>query len=254
MTPSIISLKKVSKRYKKVEALKGIYLEVRPSEITGIIGPDGSGKSTLLKICSGVLSYEGSAVFKEMDLKRDAELIKEHLSFMPQGLGLSLYTELTVEENIDFFASIKNVPDTKRDELKKKLLEATGLAPFKDKLAKYLSGGMKQKLGICCSVISNPEVLILDEPSTGVDPLSRRQLWELLNSFIAKTGTTLILSTSYMDEAERCHSIKIPSRRSDCFFQELQKILCPKPRTLKRHFSSCFFKGNNYQLMIYPLI
>jgi ABC-type multidrug transport system ATPase subunit len=207
MKPPVISFRNVSKKYKKKYALQGINLDVIPSEITGIIGPDGSGKSTFLKICSGVLTYEGSAIFMDKDLLKNPESAKRHLSFMPQGLGLNLYMDLSIDENINFFAAIKDVPDDKRDRLKDQLLEATGLEPFKDRLAKHLSGGMKQKLGICCSVISNPDILLLDEPSTGVDPLSRRQLWELLNGFIKETGTTLILATSYMDEAERCHSV-----------------------------------------------
>ena len=208
MSPPVILFRNVSKRYKKFYALKEINLDVIPSEITGIIGPDGAGKSTLLKICSGVLSFEGSLIFMNIDIRKNPEAVKRHLSFMPQGLGLNLYMDLSVEENIDFFAAIKNVPDTERNRLKDQLLEATGLAPFKGRLTKHLSGGMKQKLGICCSLISNPDVLLLDEPSTGVDPLSRRQLWEILNGFITETGTTLILATSYMDEAERCHSIR----------------------------------------------
>lgn len=207
MKPPLITLRKVSKRYGKTRALEEIDLDIRPSEITGIIGPDGAGKSSLLKICSGVLGFEGSAVFMKRDLRKDPESAKGHLSFMPQGLGLNLYMDLSVEENIDFFAAIKNVPPRKRDDLKGKLLEITGLSPFRARYAKNLSGGMKQKLGICCSLISEPEVLLLDEPSTGVDPLSRRQLWELLHRFIADRGTTLVLATSYMDEAERCHSV-----------------------------------------------
>ncbi|OGW37544.1 MAG: hypothetical protein A2Y97_04390 [Nitrospirae bacterium RBG_13_39_12] len=207
MKPPVISFRNVSKKYKKKFALQGISLDIIPSEITGIIGPDGSGKSTFLKICSGVLTYEGTAIFMDKDLLKNPESAKRHLSFMPQGLGLNLYMDLSIDENINFFAAIKNVPDDKRDLLKDKLLKATGLTPFKDRLAKHLSGGMKQKLGICCSVISNPDILLLDEPSTGVDPLSRRQLWELLNGFIKEAGTTLILATSYMDEAERCHSV-----------------------------------------------
>lgn len=207
MNDPVISLRKVSKRYKKYDALIDVDLDVAPSEITGIIGPDGAGKSSLLKICSGVLSFKGSAVFMGKDIRRDPESAKGHLSFMPQGLGLNLYMDLSVEENVDFFADIKNVSTLQRNELKHRLLEITGLAPFRERFVKHLSGGMKQKLGICCSLISKPEVLLLDEPSTGVDPLSRRQLWELLNRFIAEAGTTLVLSTSYMDEAERCHSI-----------------------------------------------
>lgn len=185
-----------------------IDLDIAPSEITGVIGPDGAGKSSLLKICAGVLSFEGAATFMGKDLGRDPESVKKYLSFMPQGIGLNLYMDLSVEENIDFFAAIKDVPSVKRDGLKDRLLEVTGLSAFRARFAGQLSGGMKQKLGICCSLISGPEVLLLDEPSTGVDPLSRRQLWELLNKFIREAGTTLILSTSYMDEAERCHSVR----------------------------------------------
>jgi ABC-2 type transport system ATP-binding protein len=208
MSAPVITFRKVSKKYKKTRALREIDLEILPAEITGIIGPDGAGKSSLLKICSGVLNFEGSAMFMGRDLRRDPESVKGHLSFMPQGIGLNLYMELSVEENIDFFAAIKDVPPGKRDRLKEKLLTITGLSPFRERFAKHLSGGMKQKLGICCSLISEPDVLLLDEPSTGVDPLSRRQLWELLNGFISEAGTTLVLSTSYMDEAERCHAVK----------------------------------------------
>ncbi len=208
MNAPLITFKKVSKRFRKKYVLEDIDLDIAPSEITGIIGPDGAGKSSLLKICSGVLRFEGEATFMGRDLQRDPESVKGHLSFMPQGLGLNLYMDLSVEENIDFFAAIKNVSDEKRDRLKDRLLEVTGLTPFRERLARNLSGGMKQKLGICCSLISGPDVLLLDEPSTGVDPLSRRQLWELLNGFISEAGTTLILATSYMDEAERCHSVR----------------------------------------------
>jgi ABC-type multidrug transport system ATPase subunit len=203
----IISLRDVSKRFRKTYALRAVDLDVFPSEITGIIGPDGSGKSTLLKICCGILTYEGNARFMDMEIIKDPEAIKGHLSFMPQGIGQNLYMELTVEENIDFFASLKDVKPDKLEQLKERLLRSTGLEPVRDRLARNLSGGMKQKLGICCSFISMPELLVLDEPSTGIDPLSRRQLWELLNEFIAEAGTTVILGTSYMDEAERCHSV-----------------------------------------------
>ena len=156
---------------------------------------------------------------------------------MPQGLGLNLYMDLSVEENIDFFAAIKNVPDAERDRLKDQLLRATGLEPFRERLARHLSGGMKQKLGICCSLISNPEVLLLDEPSTGVDPLSRRQLWDILNGFITEKGTTLILTTSYMDEAERCHSVR--------FLHEGKILFSGDPEELMREekdLEDAFFK------------
>ncbi len=241
MTSPIISFRKVSKKYKKRSVLKEIDLDIMPSEITGIIGPDGSGKSTLLKICSGVLSYEGTATFLSKDIRKNSEEIKPHLSFMPQGLGLNLYMDLSVDENIDFFSAIKNVSEEKRDDLKHRLLTATGLAPFGDRLARHLSGGMKQKLGICCSVISHPDVLLLDEPSTGVDPLSRRQLWELLNSFLSDTGTALILATSYMDEAERCHSVKF-LHEGNIIFSGDPEQLTSKNQDLERAFFNLLLK------------
>jgi ribosome-dependent ATPase len=250
MKPPIISFKNVSKKYKKNFALKGINLDVIPSEITGIIGPDGSGKSTLLKICSGVILYEGTAIFMNADLYKNPESAKRHLSFMPQGIGLNLYMDLSVDENVNFFAAIKNVSDSKRDQLKNQLLNATGLTPFKDRLAKHLSGGMKQKLGICCSVISNPEVLLLDEPSTGVDPLSRRQLWELLNGFITETGTTIIMATSYMDEAERCHSIRFLHEGKVIFSGDPEQLMSEE-KDLEEAFFEILLEGK--ELPVYDI-
>lgn len=203
----VISIKGVTKRYRKTTALRDIDLDVSPSEITGIIGPDGAGKSTLLKICAGILKYRGSVVFRGRELSENPEKIKPHLGFMPQGIGQNLYMDLTVEENIRFLATLKAVPEDEVKEREAKLLQATGLLPFRKRAAGNLSGGMKQKLGICCALISLPEILILDEPSTGIDPLSRRQLWEILNNYIATEGTTILFGTSYMDEAEKCHSI-----------------------------------------------
>lgn len=237
MAPPVISLRNISKKFRKVKALKGIDIDITPAEITGIIGPDGAGKSTLLKICAGVLSCEGTATFMNTDIRRHPERIKKYLSFMPQGLGLNLYMDLSVEENIDFFAAIKNVTDSERDRMKDQLLRATGLEPFRERLARHLSGGMKQKLGICCSLISNPEVLLLDEPSTGVDPLSRRQLWDILNGFITEKGTTLILTTSYMDEAERCYSVR--------FLHDGKVLFSGNPEELMREekdLEDAFFK------------
>jgi ribosome-dependent ATPase len=250
MKPPVISLKNVSKKYKKNHALREINLDVIPSEITGIIGPDGSGKSTLLKICSGVLTYEGTATLMNKDLLKSPEAAKKHLSFMPQGLGLNLYMDLSIDENINFFAAIKNVSDAERDKLKDKLLEATGLSPFKDRLAKHLSGGMKQKLGICCSVISNPDILLLDEPSTGVDPLSRRQLWELLNSFITETGTTLVLATSYMDEAERCHSVRFLHEGEIIYTGDPEQLMTEE-KDLEKAFFEMLLEGK--ELPVYDI-
>jgi len=208
MTGPILSLRNVSKRFKRLKALSGISMDISPSEVTGIIGPDGAGKSTLLKICSGVLNYEGSVLYRGVEMKKKADAIKARLGFMPQGIGQNLYMGLTVEENINFFASLKGVSREVRDKRKERLLTATGLGPFRERRAGELSGGMKQKLGICCSLISMPDLLILDEPSTGIDPLSRRQLWDILNDAL-EDGTTIMLGTSYMDEAEKCHNINL---------------------------------------------
>ncbi len=202
-----LKLRGLSKSFRKTQALKGIDFDVRTSEITGIIGPDGAGKSTLVKICAGIMPYKGSVLYRGRELRDDPEAVKSSLSFMPQGIGQNLYMELTVEENIEFFSALKAVSYEQKTARKERLLEATGLKPFRRRLARNLSGGMKQKLGICCSLISMPELLILDEPTTGIDPLSRRQLWDILNEYISDGDNTVLYATSYMDEAERCHSI-----------------------------------------------
>jgi ABC-type multidrug transport system ATPase subunit len=256
MKAPLITFNKVSKRYRRFRALDDIDLDIVPSEITGVIGPDGAGKSSLLKICAGVLKFDGSATFMGKDLGRDPESVKKHLSFMPQGLGLNLYMDLSVDENIDFFAAIKNVPTSKRDELKNNLLEVTGLSAFRARFAGELSGGMKQKLGICCSLISEPEVLLLDEPSTGVDPLSRRQLWGLLNRFIREAGTTLILSTSYMDEAERCHSVRF-LHGGKVLFSGNPEQLMEGGKHLEEAFFEMLLKGKpppSYELPFNPVL
>ncbi len=203
----LIKLQGLSKSYRKTQALRGIDCDIRTSEITGIIGPDGAGKSTLVKICAGIMPYKGSLLYRGAELRNVSEHLKSSLSFMPQGIGQNLYMELTVEENIEFFAALKSVPYEQKVIQKERLLEATGLKPFSKRLARNLSGGMKQKLGICCSLVSMPELLILDEPTTGIDPLSRRQLWNILNEYISGKENTIVYATSYMDEAERCHSI-----------------------------------------------
>ncbi len=244
MTSPVISLRGVSKRFRKVRALEGVDLDVHPAEITGIIGPDGSGKSTLLKICSGIMSFEGKGTFMGTDLGRDPESIKRHLSYMPQGIGQNLYMDLSVEENIDFFSALKDVPPEKREGLKERLLGATGLESFRGRFARHLSGGMKQKLGICCSLISEPAVLLLDEPSTGIDPLSRRQLWELLEGFISGTGTTIVLGTSYMDEAERCHGLTfLESGR--VLFSGAPEQLMEDEKTLEEAFFEMLLAGKD---------
>jgi len=204
--PPIVTVAGFVKRYKKHVAVDGVDLTVRKGEIYGLIGPDGSGKSSLMKAIAGVLTYDGGAVDvfgTRIDSERAAERVKQRLGFLPQGLGLNLYPELSIEENIDFFAHLRLVPDDELAERKTKLLAMTRLEPFRDRPMKHLSGGMKQKLGLICTLIHEPDLAILDEPTTGVDPVSRRDFWSILAELLQEKGMTALVSTAYMDEAAR---------------------------------------------------
>lgn len=202
------------KRYKKHVAVSGVDLEVRRGEIYGLIGPDGAGKSSLMKAVAGVLSYEGGSVEVfgvTVDSERAAERVKHRLGFLPQGLGLNLYPDLSVEENIDFFARLRLVPERDLVERKRRLLALTRLERFRDRPMRQLSGGMKQKLGLICSLIHEPDLAILDEPTTGVDPVSRRDFWIILAELLQERGMTALVSTAYMDEAARFHRLSFMS-------------------------------------------
>lgn len=198
MSNLIIDLDRVSKKFKKTMALSNLSLQIRSGEIFGLIGPDGAGKSTLTHIIAGISSPDGGRV-----------AVLGKIGFLPQGLGLALAQELSVEENIDYFAEINEVERQKREARKAVLLKKTGLEAFRGRPAKHLSGGMQQKLALCCTLIYEPKLLLLDEPTTGVDPISRRDLWSLLNGLVEESGATILLTTSYMDEAARCHRVAL---------------------------------------------
>jgi ABC-2 type transport system ATP-binding protein len=203
------------KRYKRHEAVSGVDLTIKKGEIYGLIGADGAGKSSLMKAIAGVLSYEGGMVKvfgTPVDSERAAEAVKPRLGFLPQGLGLNLYPELTVEENIDFFARLRLVPEERLREDKTRLLAMTRLDRFRDRVTKHLSGGMKQKLALICTLIHQPELAILDEPTTGVDPVSRRDFWAILAEWLGAKGMTALVSTAYMDEAVRFHRLSFMSK------------------------------------------
>lgn len=200
----MIRLEGVHKRYGRTVALENVSLEVPRGQLFGLIGPDGAGKSTLMHIVAGVLAQDAGSVVVNgvnVDSEHSAERIKASLGLMPQGLGLNLYPTLSVEENLDFFAGLRNVPKSVARQRKAQLLEMTGLAPFRDRAMQHLSGGMQQKLGLICALIHEPELVILDEPTTGVDPLSRRSFWRLLARLVEERGMTALVSTAYMDEA-----------------------------------------------------
>ncbi len=211
---TIVRVTGLQKRYKKQVAVNGVDLTITKGEIYGLIGPDGSGKSSVMKAIAGVLTYDGGEVevFGTLvDSERAAERVKERIGFLPQGLGLNLYPDLSVEENIDFFARLRLVPEQELAERKTRLLAMTRLDKFRDRAMKHLSGGMKQKLGLICTLIHEPELAILDEPTTGVDPVSRRDFWAILAELIHAKGMTALVSTAYMDEAARFHHLSFLS-------------------------------------------
>jgi ABC-type multidrug transport system ATPase subunit len=200
------------KSYGKVEAVRGVDLDIKRGEIYGLIGPDGAGKSSLMKALAGVLTFDAGElqVFGVgIDSEKSAELIKGRIGLMPQGLGGNLYPELSVQENIDFFARLRLVPEADLVRRKDRLLEMTRLERFRDRPMKQLSGGMKQKLGLICSLIHEPELVILDEPTTGVDPVSRRDFWGILSELLRERGMTALVSTAYLDEADRFHRVSL---------------------------------------------
>ncbi|MCD6310113.1 MAG: ABC transporter ATP-binding protein [Candidatus Eremiobacteraeota bacterium] len=206
----VISVKNIHKTYKKVKALKDISLHVNRGEIFGLLGPDGAGKSSLIHIIAGILKPDsGSVTVDGIDILKNPEEIKQRLGLMPQGLGLSLAQDLSVEENIDFFASLFGLEHEKYRKRKAELLHMTRLTPFKSRLSRNLSGGMKQKLALCTTLVHNPPILILDEPTMGVDPISRREFWDIINRTVEEHQTTVLVSTAYMDEAEKCHRLAL---------------------------------------------
>src|SRR5512147_627963 len=211
---TIVHVAQFVKRYKKHVAVNGVDLTIKKGEMYGLIGPDGAGKSSLMQANAGVLSYEGGTVEvfgATVNSEQSAEQIKSKIGFLPQGLGLNLYPDLSVEENIDFFARLRLVPEQELAQRKARLLAMTRLDKFRDRAMKNLSGGMKQKLGLICTLIHEPELAILDEPTTGVDPVSRRDFWAILAELLQEKGMTALVSTAYMDEAARFHHLSFLS-------------------------------------------
>jgi ABC-2 type transport system ATP-binding protein len=195
----------LSKNFGTLTAVNGLNLEVRTGEIFGLVGPDAAGKTTTLRMLCGILPPDrGEATVAECNIRTQAEALKEKVGYLPQRFGL--YGDLSVLENIHFYADLYQVPRKGRTEKIERLLRFANLEPFGKRKAQDLSGGMKQKLGLICALIHTPQVLFLDEPTTGVDPLSRRDFWIILYDLL-KEGVTILFSTSYLDEAERCSRV-----------------------------------------------
>ena len=200
------------KRYGGKIAMDGVSLQVQAGEIYGLIGPDGSGKSSLLKAVAGVLAHDAGDlhVFGQLlNSERAADMVKDRIGLMPQGLGQNLYGDLSVEENIDYFGGLRLLAPVDLSSRKEALLRSTRLEKFRDRPMKNLSGGMKQKLGLVCTLIHEPKLVILDEPTTGVDPVSRREFWSILARLLKEKGMTALVSTAYMDEASRFHRVSL---------------------------------------------
>ena len=211
-TSPAIRVEGFAKRYGKRMAADGLSLTVQRGEIYGLVGADGAGKSSLMKAVAGVLAFDAGTleVFgTRVDSARSAERVKQRIGFLPQGLGLNLYPDLSIDENVDFFGRLRGVAAAELAGRKRLLLEMTRLDTFRGRPMRQLSGGMKQKLGLVCTLIHEPELVILDEPTTGVDPVSRRDFWAILGKLLEEKGITALVSTAYLDEADRFHRVSL---------------------------------------------
>ena len=230
--PATVSFEKVTKRFtlgpRQIIALDGVSLHVPAGSVTALVGPDGAGKTTLLRLAAGLLETDtGKIDVLGLDPGPQALAVQTRIGYMPQRFGL--YEDLTVRENLDLYADLLGVSRAQRGDRYPALMHMTGLAPFMKRLAGRLSGGMKQKLGLACVLIRVPPLLLLDEPTVGVDPLSRRELWQIVFSQVKQEGMTVVLSTAYLDEAERCdhvvmlHEGRVLGRGRPAYFHQLAK-------------------------------
>jgi len=216
----------LTKRFGPMLAVDDLSLEVAQGEAFALVGPDGAGKTTTIRLLCGIMDPDGGrAEVLGFDTVRESERIKESIGFMPQRFGL--YDDLTVAENISFYADVYRVPRAERQRRMPELLEFSDLSQFQSRLAAKLSGGMRQKLGLVCALIHTPRLLFLDEPTFGVDPVSRREFWQILYQLL-ETGITIFVSTAYLDEAERAHRVGLIHRGS--------LLIAGTPRAIKGGF------------------
>jgi len=235
--PPVVDTRQLSRSFGTVHAVDGLDLTVHEGEMFGLVGPDGAGKTTAIRMLCGILlPSAGSATVLGYDLLTESDNIKRHIGYLSQRF--SLYGDMTVDENIEFFAEINQVFDYRQR--REELLTFTRLMPFRDRLAERLSGGMKQKLALACTLIHTPRVIFLDEPTTGVDPVSRRDFWKILQTLLQQ-GITIIMSTPYLDEAERCSRVALinkgklmhvdtPAAMKDSMRGEVVEIVCDRVR------------------------
>jgi len=204
---SAVKTEGLTKTFDQLQAVHNINLDISRGELIGLIGPDGAGKTTLLRLLVGLLNpTSGSVWIDGLDMSQNQRKIKNIIGYMPQHF--SLYGDLTVSENMKFFSDLYKVPRAQYEERKEELLQFSALGPFQKRLARNLSGGMQKKLALSCNLFHTPDILFLDEPTTGVDPVSRKELWDYLFK-LKNQGKTLIVCTPYMDEAQKCHRIAL---------------------------------------------
>ncbi len=228
----IISVQNLTRRFGSLTAVDRLSLEIMSGEIFGLVGPDGAGKTTTLRLLCGLMNpSEGRALVAGEDVSRNVDAVKDRIGYMAQRFGL--YSDLTVEENMNFYADLFGVLGTDREDLKTKLLRMTRMEPFRDRPAGKLSGGMKQKLALMCTLLHHPQILFLDEPTNGVDPLSRRDFWAILYRLV-KNGLTVFVTTAYLDEAERCNRVGLMHRG--------RLIRCDTPAKLKTHMAELCYE------------
>ncbi len=244
----VIKTENLSRRFGSLVAIDHLNLSIRQGEIFGLVGPDGAGKTTIMRLLTGLLSpTEGDAWVLGYSLRHQAELIKEKVGYMAQRFAL--YGDLTVMENIQFYADLYDVPKKERMRRIERLLAFSQLSPFQNRLAQNLSGGMKQKLGLACALVHTPQVLFLDEPTNGVDPVSRKDFWRIIADLLQE-GVTIFISTAYLDEAERCHRIGLihqghlllvgtPEEVKGLLPEEIWEVHCA-PRMAARDFIACW--------------
>jgi len=221
---SVIEANGLTKQFAAVAAVDGLTFTVDRGEIFGLVGPDGAGKTVTMRMLAGVMRPDGGRIIIDgVDVVAEPEEGKQHISYMPQRFGL--YEDLTVDENIRFYADLFEIPRVTREERAHLLLAASGMSQFRSRLAGQLSGGMKQKLGLTCALVHAPKILLLDEPTTGVDPVSRRDFWRILYG-LREEGVTIVISTAYLDEAERCNRLAL--------LHAGHVLYCDTPAALKR--------------------
>ncbi|MEK7408766.1 MAG: ABC transporter ATP-binding protein [Acidobacteriota bacterium] len=215
----------LTRRFGPLAAVDGLNLEVARGEIFGLVGPDGAGKTTTLRLLSGLLDPSGGEAWVAgHNVAREPEAVKDRIGYMAQRFGL--YHDLTVDENTTFYADLFGIADAERGPLTARLLRMTRMEPFRRRQAGKLSGGMKQKLALMCTLLHHPQILLLDEPTNGVDPVSRRDFWVILRELVRDERMTVLLTTAYLDEAERCDRVGL--------LRQGRLIRCDTPAALRR--------------------